>query len=172
MSIGEELQEHAAHAQAPFDKRVAATMAGLAAALAIVTVMGHMATTEEIVHQQRASDQWAFFQAKSIRRYESEIARDVLASVQGAAKAEVYAKNAERYEKETEEIQKQAKELETESRLKGKEAVRLEFGEVFLEVAIVLASLAILTKKESFWFAAVGSGGLGLAIAASTFLIH
>ena len=172
MSIEEELHEHATHAQNPFDKRVAATMAGLAAALAIVTVMGHMATTEEIVHQQRASDQWSFFQAKSIRRYESEIARDVLSTVQGAEKAEVYAKNAERYAKETEEIQKQAKELEAESKHKGQEAIRLEFGEVFLEVAIVLASLAILTKREPFWFAALASGGLGLAIAASTYFIH
>ena len=48
----------------------------IAAALAIVSVLGHLAATEELLNQQRASDQWSFYQAKSIRRYESEIARE------------------------------------------------------------------------------------------------
>ena len=161
MSIEEELQEHVEHAKDPFDKRVSATMAVLAAALAIVTVLGHMATTEEVVLQQKASDQWAFYQAKSIRRYESDIARDLLASIQGATKSDEYAKNSERYQKEGEEIQKEAKAFEEESHQKGQEATRFEFGEVFLEVAIVLGALAILAKHPMFWWAAIAGGTIG-----------
>src|SRR5271166_5775035 len=101
----DELKEHAEHAREPFEKRVATTMAIIAAALAVVSVLGHIETTEELLLQQRASDQWAFYQAKSIRRYESEIARDVLGVVNANAAKQVqqYSANADRYRKESDE---------------------------------------------------------------------
>src|SRR5579885_3434330 len=74
MELSEELKEHAEEARGPFDRKVAVSMAIIAAALAIATVLGHIATTEELVNQQRAADQWAFYQAKAMRRYQSEIA--------------------------------------------------------------------------------------------------
>src|SRR5450755_1929633 len=131
MSVAEELQENAEHAQNPFDKRVAGTMAIIAAALAVVSVAGHITTTEELLTQQKASDQWSYYQAKSIRRYESEVARDMFASMKNEKQSEQYAKNAEKYKKDDEEIQKEARGLESESHLKGRHALRLHFGEVF-----------------------------------------
>ena len=165
MSEAEELQEHAEHAKDPFDKMVAATMAILAAGLAIVSVLGHLATTEEILSQQKASDLWAFYQAKTIRRYESEIARDLFATA-NAAKSASYEKNAERYAKEGEEIQKEAAALENESHFKGRQAVRFEMAEVFLEVGIVFASLAILSKLRPVWWMSIllGAGGVAVAL--------
>ena len=94
MSTGEELHEqaeHAAHGE-PFNKRVAATMAMIAAALALVSVLGHMATTEELLMQQKSSDQWAFFLAKSIRHYESVVASDILEAMAKPAVAATYTK--------------------------------------------------------------------------------
>ncbi len=165
MAIEDEmLQENAEKAEAPFEKRVAGSMAVLAALLAVVSVAGHIATTEEIVNQQRASDQWSYYQAKSIRRYESEIARDLLKSASSEKSAD-YQQNAERYRHDSDEIEKQAKELEQESALKGRQAFRLEMAEVFLEVAIVLASIAILTKRTMFWFGSLGGGVFGVVIA-------
>jgi ABC-type Zn2+ transport system substrate-binding protein/surface adhesin len=169
MSVEEELQEQMEKVHDPFEKRVAGSMAILAACLAVVSVMGHLATTEEIVDQARASDQWAYYQAKSIRRYESEIARDILAA-QPEKMAE-YQKNVGKYTKEGEEIQKEAQGLEDESHLKGRQAVRFEFSEVFFEVAIVLASLAILTKLKPVWWIAIATGIGGLAVAATVSLI-
>lgn len=171
MSIEEELHEHVEHARAPFEKRVATTMAAIAAALAIVSVLGHLTTTEELVNQQRASDQWSFYQGKTIRRYESEIARDVLAGIK-SEKAQEYSKNLERYEKESDAIQEKAKEFESESHLKGHQALRLHFGEIFLEIAIVFASLAILTKRPMLWWTAIIGSTLGAVIALSTFAVH
>src|SRR6266849_5238549 len=100
MSVSEELHEQTEHAKAPFDKRVAASMAILAATLAIVSVLGHISTTEELLLQQKASDQWSYYQAKSIRRYESEIARDLFANMKNEALSEQYIKNAEKYKKD------------------------------------------------------------------------
>ena len=81
MSVEEELQEEIEKAKEPFDKHVAATMAILAAFLAVVAVLGHIMTTEELLLQQKASDQWSYYQAKSIRRYQSEVARDLFAGM-------------------------------------------------------------------------------------------
>src|SRR5260370_31815371 len=81
MSVEEELQENAEHGKQPFDRKVALTMAVITAVMAIVSVMGHILTTDELLDQQKASHQWAFYQAKAIRRYESDIPRDLLPSV-------------------------------------------------------------------------------------------
>jgi hypothetical protein len=201
MSVDEELHEHAEHAKDPFDKNVALSMAMIAAALAVVTVLGHIFANEELLAQQKASDQWAFYQAKSIRRYESDIAKDILATLidgnvttEGrgsnssgpagkprppvaqssapAATVEKYAANQERYEKEGEEIQNDARKLEEESGLDGRKALRFHTGEVFLEIGIVLASLAILTKRRVAWVAAIASAGIGVVIAGTFILVR
>jgi hypothetical protein len=174
MSVDEELHEHAEHAKEPFDKKVAVTMAIIAAMLAIDGVMGHLLTTEELLLQQKASDQWAYYQAKSIRRYDSEVAVDVFKGFHTEAtepSIEKYKKAAEKYREDTDEISKEAKGLEAESRMKGDQAHRLDFGEVFLELGIVFASMAILTKSNLIWFASIGSALLGLAIALSMFMV-
>lgn len=174
MSVDEELQEHAEHAKQPFDKKVAVTMAIIAAMLAVDGVMAHQLTTEELLLQQKASDQWSYYQAKSIRRYNSEVASDVLKGMHSEASepfAEKYKKNVEKYKEESDEVGKEAKNFEAESRLKGDQAHRLDYGEVFLEIGIVFASLAILTKRSLIWYASIGSTLVGLAIALSMFLV-
>src|SRR5579872_4306553 len=69
--------EHAEHhAQDPFFKRVAMTIAIIAAVLAGVTLLSHRGHTETLslqadanIHHTKASDQWNFYQAKNIRSY-------------------------------------------------------------------------------------------------------
>jgi Domain of unknown function (DUF4337) len=170
MSVEEELQEGIEKAKDPFDKRVAATMAILAAFLAVVSVLGHIMTTEELLLQQKASDQWSYYQAKSIRRYQSEVARDLFAGMKLNQQSEQYEKNGQKYKKDDEDIQKEAQGLEQESHLHGRQALGFHFGEVFLEFSIVLASLAILTKRRFLWFASIASGTLGAVLAAIVYL--
>lgn|SRR5579871_2034029 len=167
MSSAEELQEHAEHAREPFDKRVAATMAIIAAVLAVVSVLGHIETTEELLNQQKSSDQWAYYQAKSIRRYQSEFAGDLFASMKNDAMSKRYIDNAAKYRSDDDEIQKEAEALSRESELRGRQALRMHFGEVFLDVAIVFASLAILTKRALVWYGALAAGAAGALIAIS-----
>jgi hypothetical protein len=169
MSVEEELKEHAEHAKDPFDKNVAITMAIIAALLAIVPVMGHILTTEELLAQQKASDQWAYSQAKDIRRYDSEIAADMLKALKSEEKtAEHYSANAEKDKKDHEDIQDKATEFEKERDHKGAQALRLEISEVFFEVAIVFASLAILSKRSLVWYLSMLSALVGMGIAATT----
>jgi hypothetical protein len=174
MSVDEELHESAEHAKEPFDKKVAVTMAIIAAMLAVDGVMAHLLTTEELLSQQKASDQWAYYQAKSIRRYNSEIAAEIFKGFHSEAtepSAAKYEKNIEKYKKESEEVSDKAKEFEAESKLKGDQAHRLDYGEVFLEIGIVFASMAILTKRNLIWYVSIASATVGLIIALSMFLV-
>ncbi|SRR5579884_1015553 len=175
MSVEEELSEHAEHAREPFDKKVAVTMAIIAALLAIVSVAAHIYSTEELLAQQKASDQWAYYQAKDIRRYDSEIAADVLKALKGGSAAEDlqhYGDNAARYERDRAKIEEEAREFEKERDTKGAKALRLEIGEIFLEIGIVFASLAILTKREVVWYGSMLTAAAGVFIALSTSIVH
>ena len=146
-------------------------MAIIAAALAVVSVLGHITTTEELLNQQKASDQWAYYQAKSIRRYQSEFATDLFASMKNDALSKQYAGNAQKYRSDDEEIQKEAQGLQKESEVRGRQALRLHFGEVFLEIAIVFASLAILTKRSFIWYGGIAAALAGAVIAATALQI-
>ena len=87
-------------------------------------------------------------------------------AAEASSKSDQYAKNSERYNKEGEEIQNEAKALEGESHYKGRQAFRFEMAEIFLEVGIVFASLAILSKMRLIWYASMllGAGGVIVAL--------
>jgi Domain of unknown function (DUF4337) len=65
---------------------VAVALSILAVLVAIATLLGHRAASEEIFLQTKASDQWAYFQAKNIRLHEMQIAADMLATLAPADK--------------------------------------------------------------------------------------
>jgi hypothetical protein len=172
MSTHEEVHEHVHHAAGAMDKRIAGAMAIIAALIAVVTVFGQHLTSEELLLQQKSSDQWAFYQAKSIRRFVSEATADTMTQVHAGQPAiDKYVGEANRYRKESEEVQKTATEFEAESRLRGAQSLRVHFGEVFLEIAIVFASLAILAKRRFLFTLGLASSLLGAVIAASYWLI-
>ena len=74
-----ELHEHAEHAREHPDLApVTLTMAVLAVLVATVSLMGHRTHTEEIILQNKVTDQWAYYQAKNIRRHNDEMFADLL----------------------------------------------------------------------------------------------
>jgi hypothetical protein len=169
MATHDEVEEHVHHAQEPFDKIVAGTMAIIAAVLAVVSVLGSHFNTEKIVEQQLASDQWAYYQAKDIRRYVAQVTQDSLAQLKPNSTAvQKYSDDANRYKTQTADIQQKARAFEEKRDQAGEKAERFHVGEVFLEVAIVLASLAILSKKRLLYLVGVVSalGGAAVAITA------
>ncbi|HEX4169547.1 MAG TPA: DUF4337 domain-containing protein [Bryobacteraceae bacterium] len=170
MSVEEEIKEHAEHAREPFDKIVAATMAGIAALLALISVLGQHYTTETIINQELASDQWSFYQAKDIRRYIAQSTFDSLAAGRGGdALARKYAEDAGKYRAQADAVEEKARDYEKERKRSSEVARRFDFGEVFLEIAIVFSSLAILTKRRPFFVFGVGSALAGLVIAVTAY---
>src|ERR1700732_3879082 len=74
-----ELHEHAEHAaHEPGLAAVTVTMAIFAVLVAAASLLGHRAHTEELLLQTKATDQWAYYQAKDIRRRSYEVLLDEL----------------------------------------------------------------------------------------------
>jgi hypothetical protein len=172
MPDNEEVEEHVHEAREPFDKVVAATMAIIAAMLAAVSVLGQHFNTEELLYQQKSSDQWAFYQAKDIRRYSAQIAQDTFTSIKAdPAITTKYTKDGVRYDRQRGEIQEQAREFEKESELNGRRANHFHIGEVFLESAIVFCSLSILTKARLLYIMGIVGAFLGIGFGATAWIL-
>jgi hypothetical protein len=174
-----ELQEHAEHAKDnPALAPVSLTMAILAVLVAVVTLVGHRAHTEEVVLQAKASDQWAFYQAKNIRRHSDELFTDltsVQATTDAAALAKLrdkYSQEATRYQDEQKEIEDKAHELEAEVVTERHRADRFDLAEVFLEIGLVITSITLLSGRRVFWGLGLGLGAVGIAVAVTGFVVH
>ena len=157
---------------------VAVTLSILAVLVAIATLLGHRASTEEIILQTKATDQWALFQAKNIRLHEMQALADLLGTLspvdkeKAEALREKYLKETGRYEQEKDEVSEQAKELEKERESSSRRADRYEAGQAILEIALIICSLTLLTKKRIFWLSGIALGLIGLGTTLSGFLIH
>ena len=174
-----ELQEHAEHAKHdPSLAPVSLTMAVLAVMVAVVTLAGHRAHTEEVVLQAKASDQWAFYQAKNIRRHTDELFTDltsVEATTDAAALAKLrdkYSDEATRYKNDQKEIEDKARELEAEVSAERHRADRFDLAEVFLEIGLVITSITLLSGRRIFWGLGLALGTVGIVVAVTGFLVH
>jgi uncharacterized protein DUF4337 len=173
----QELQEHAEHAkQDPGMAPVSLTMAVLAVVVAVVALLGHRAHTEEVVLQAKSSDQWAYYQAKNIRRHTDELFTD-LTSVTPTTDAaalgklrEKYSDEADRYKNEQKEIEDKANEMEKEVGTERRRADRFDLAEVFLEIALVITSITLLSGRRIFWSTGIVLGIVGLIIAGAGFV--
>ena len=175
----DELKEHIQEgAHDPSLKPVSLTMAICAVLVAVVSLLGHRAHTEELLFQNKATDNWAFYQAKNIRRHSYELFLDMLSisspKEPQAAEAlkQKYEKEIQRYDADQKKIEEDAKRQEEETELAGRKGDRFDLGEVFLEVALVVTSITLLTRRRVFWMMGTLSGITGVAIAATALFMH
>jgi hypothetical protein len=153
-------------------------MAVLAVVLAATTLLGHRAHTEELLFQSKATDQWAYYQAKNIRVHTYELFLDLLSITpeKDPAQAEEvkakYTKDLTRYKGDLKDIETEARGLEGEVAHESRRADRFDLGEVFLEASIVITSLTLLTKRREFWLTGILVSVAGVCITVSGLLLH
>ena len=174
-----ELHEHAEHGkQHPETARVSLTMAMLAVVVAAVSLLGHRTHTEEVMLQNQVSDEWAHYQAKAIRLNTDQIFVDLTSVLtsrdagQAAKLQEKYQKEVERYSEDKKELDAEARKLEDEVKLEHGRANRYDLGEVFVEIALVITSITLLSGGRGFWYAGMVIGIVGTVIVATGALIH
>jgi len=174
-----EMHEQAEEARHnPSLRPVSLSMAVMAVLVATVTLLGHRTHIEQVIAQAKASDQWSYYQAKGIRRHNYEAFAELL-TILGAkdeARAEKarekFTQNAERYRDEQKEIETEARKLEQEVIVVGRKANRFNLGEVFLEIALVVTSITLLTSNRGYWAMGLVFAALGVVVAATGFFIH
>jgi hypothetical protein len=192
MSHGPEHQiehaEHAAHASHNlFDTRVTISIAAIAAVLACVAMLGHRAHNRTLQLQNdagrestEAANKWAYYQTKNLMNFEAKLLLDqmkVFAAREGSqAEAEAvrahYQAIVDKYDKKLPKIEEEASQIAASGEKHAVEsehahtwANRFDFGELGLQLAVVLCSLAILTKRRGFWYAGLLSALAGCLVA-------
>ncbi|HXW62500.1 MAG TPA: DUF4337 domain-containing protein [Candidatus Acidoferrales bacterium] len=157
---------------------VTLTMAILAVLVSAVSLLGHRAHTEQLLLQTKATDEWAYYQAKDIRRHTYELFLDETSvfalqnSQQVETLKEKYQKEVERYSDQQKDIEAEAQTAQDEVKVEQRRANRFDLGEVMLEAALVICSITLLTRRRFFWGLGSVLGLGGLLIGATGLLIR
>lgn len=169
----------------PWLNYLALTTVILAVCATLATFKGGGFSTKSVISQAQASDQWAYYQAKSIKGALYELQRDRLKFELDVHRGEISADMKSRYQDELKKLQDKAARYESERKNVEKDARQLEatrdaaqrqgkpFGiaVIFLQVAILISSIAGLFKKKMVWLAALPVGLLGLFFFADGFFL-
>ena len=177
---------HGGDHSGPESKRIALLISVLALVLAFAETLGKSAQTTAIDKNIEASNMWSFFQAKTIRmtvvRTSAEAAELELNLVSMPKTKEAitervasWRKTAERYDTEP-ETQEGRKELA--ARAKAAEKMRdrslaayhhYETASAALQIAIVMASAAIITSMMVLAWVSIGLGVVGVVFCSIAF---
>ena len=150
------------------------------------TFKGGGFSTRSLMNQTLASDQWAFYQSKSLKSYIFEMQRDnlelqneqnsklkvsdeVVAKYQ--EKINNYTKKLELYEAEKKEITLQARKYETERDMCKLHGSAFGIAVIFLQISILLSSISALAKKKYVWFLSLAVGLVGILYFADGFFL-
>jgi hypothetical protein len=140
------------------------------------TFKGGGFSTRSVMSQSQASDQWAFFQAKSIKSYIYQMQKESMElrlldlpkstskEMVNAHKEKIadYKKKIEKYEQDKSDIQEKAKQLESVRDESQKHSQAFGMAVIFLQIAILLSSIAGLLKKKMVWYGGIATGLVGL----------
>ena len=178
----EELEEIRGKA---FTRRVALTTAIFAVVLAITSLGGNNAMKEMLLAQQQSSDRWSFYQAKVLREHlyrgqklrleidlierGSGMKPEVRERVEGMLKE--MSEEEVRYNAEKKEIENEAKKLEHERDVNRGKDPYFDYGEVLLQIAIVMASVSILSGSRPVFYFAIVSACLGTLASLNGFFL-
>lgn len=170
-----------AHVEHGSDKRVALLIAVLALFLALAETGAKSAQTEAITRNVEAANLWSFFQARTIRQTtlrtaaeEAELGR--LAATEAAVQAAIGAQQkawrdtVARWESEPatgegrKELSERAKAAEAKRDRNMAAYHHYEYGAAAFQVAIVLASAAIITSVPALTVVSLGLGLAGVVL--------
>jgi len=167
------------------DRLIAVYIGVLAVALAICSVGADNATKNAMTHNIAAADAWAFFQAKNIRRndvrlqidaLELKLATELNLSAAARTAIEDKIKSYRAYEAHLssepktgdglKELLVKGKTLEAKRDLAMRKDPYFDYGQALLQIAIVLASVAIITGGTSLLILSIllASGGAILTL--------
>jgi Domain of unknown function (DUF4337) len=179
-----EEHEHASHLDS-WARRVAVLVSMLAAALALAGIGAKSSQNAYLTHHIALSNDWAFYQAKNLRAVVRTSEADLLASLPNAEDPAIQAriKEAKAYSERMHDDPKDGEGMkQLAARAHEEEAARdeawhryhsYEYAAGALEIAIVLASVSVVTRIRSLTYGAAVIGAVAavtsLAIATNMF---
>lgn len=167
----------------PWLNYLALTTVILAVCATLSTFKGGGFSTRSVIAQAQASDQWAYYQAKGIKGNLYDVERERLQFEleqlpATASQREHYQQQLKklgdkvaRYSAERKDIEKMARQLEVERDAAQRQGKPFGVAVIFLQVAILISSIAGLFKRKLIWLAALPVGLLGLVYFADGFFL-
>ncbi len=164
---------------------LATTTVIFAVCATLSTFKGAGYSTKAVLSQTKAADQWAFYQAKSIKGYLYENQMETMdlemkknkgtfsksLSAEYEKKIEFYKQKIKKYGEEKAEISREAKRLEADREAAQKNSSIFGIAVIFLQIAILLSSIAALLKKRVVWLAGCACGAVGIVYFANGFFL-
>jgi hypothetical protein len=148
----------------------------IAVTATLSTSKGGGFSTKSLLNQTKASDQWALFQSKRIKSYiydarseNLEVQVDLLEKQKEneplinkyKERIENYKQNVKKYDEEIVIINKTAKNFELQRDECKKHSDKFGIGVIFLQISILLSSIATLSKKKFVWICSLVLGIIG-----------
>lgn len=159
----------------PWLNWLALTTVILAVCATLSTFKGGGYSTRAVMSQSQASDQWAYFQAKGIKQYIYQMQKERLElelkglGRQNAELRESYRKRIDdygakiaTYDAEKAAVKKDAEKYEQIRNRSQQHSQAFGIAVIFLQIAILLSSIAALMKKKLLWVAGCLLGVLGI----------
>ena len=173
-----EVEIHTGHEHSgdEFGRRVGVAVGVIGIVLAVVTIGSHRAHTAAVITRTEANDQWSFYQAKKLREHLVEVGAELagaLSSDAGRVQGLVDKLHSERtrYAQDADGIQADAKAMESATNREERKALRLDIGEGFLELGLVLSSLYFLSRRRFFPIIGGVAAIVGAALGVSGLLV-
>lgn len=153
-------------AKDPFEKKVAISIALIAVLLSYISMRGDNAKTDAVIETNKAANTWARYQAKSLKQNIKQMEIDMIAlnastAPSAAEKSKELGDEVERYEKEMKNLFSEGKEHEAAAEKGQQMNDRCDLSGLFLQIGIVIASVAILSGQRLFWYASLALGVVG-----------
>lgn len=167
----------------PWLNYLALTTVLLAVCATLSTFKGGGYSTRSVMTQTKASDQWSYYQAKSIKGYMYEMSRDKLQLELKAMNAtdnvkkeyeamiSKYSDKVAEYEKDRKAIEAEARSFERERDSATAHSKVFGWAVIFLQIAILLSSIAALMKQPMLWVAGLVCGLVGAVFFANGFFM-
>ncbi len=144
---------------------LAMSTAVMAVLAALTTLYVGKYSSRAVLMQGQESNQWAYYQAKSIKGHTYEIQKERLELELAAGGVKLgkevgdrfgrtitdYGAQVQRYEAEKSEIKAKAEKLAKEKEIAQAMAGNFGYSLIFLQIGIMLSSVASLTKKPYLW---------------------
>jgi len=150
-TIEEKVEEAVEKKERRGSMAIAISTALMAVFAALSSLLAGHHADEAVIEQIRASDQWAFFQAKGIK--------DEILSLSNIPEK---AARSAKYKSEQAEIQQKAKESEEASHAHLEHHSVLARAVTLFQISIAVSAIAILTRKRMLWFVSLGISCVGL----------
>ncbi len=153
-------------AKDPFEKKVAISIAIIAVLLSYISMKGDNAKTDAVIETTESANTWARYQAKSLKQNIKQLEVDMITltsttSPDAAKKTEELKTEIVRYDSEMKELAEKAKEHQAEAKKGSDMNDRCDLSGLFLQIGIVIASVAILSGQRLFWYASLGLAVVG-----------